>query len=195
MRPMKHVYSSSSGVSCLPSCCRRRVYHEHHIDRRASRSNAALLFLRQDNFPFAVVAEAARDDLEQVLCRRVPLGKCLQNYNYHPPSYISRCAAPRSWHPSIVAAPRPRPRAHSDGGFVELSHEIFGSPSARAFRRSVGKLSGPNALWFANAQIAASTPCLDRTLSRILPQGGQTHKFIHDSRVWGRPLGAYPVYT
>ena len=35
--------------------------HEHHVDRRASGVKAALL-LRQEAFPFVVVAEVARDE-------------------------------------------------------------------------------------------------------------------------------------
>ena len=48
----------------LPCQFLQATLHEHYIDRRTSEPKAPLLCL-QEPFPFAVVAEAARDEFEE----------------------------------------------------------------------------------------------------------------------------------
>ena len=154
------------GGVLLPCQFLQSSYYEHHVNRRALGSEPTL-FLRQNVLAFAIINQATHDDFEEYFAGVSHEGDATIIATLSPIFLLVSTLIVESSHccgtpPSLDTAT-----------MISCNFpRVFNSPSsAKTFKSSAGRPSGPTAFQFANARIASSTSYLDGTSSSGLHGG------------------------
>ena len=152
--------AQAQGGVLVPRQFLQSLYYEHHVNRRALGSEPTL-FLRQNVLAFAIVTQAIRDDFVEyfagvsheedatIIATLRPIFLLVKHLTLIVASFHC-CGTP----------PPPHTATMISWNFPR----VFNSPSsAKTFKSSAGRPSGPTAFRFANARIASSTSYLDGT--------------------------------